>query len=392
MVVLSRGQLYVVVCSLCWSWSACRTVVELSYDVSEEQPVNWLVGDVKTDAQLTELYADDVSVISRLRFTVMRQHSATHPRLFVVDALTGEVRLGARLDREQLMCHRSIVEPCVVRLDVAVRPVAYFLIIRLTINVVDINDHAPVFPDGQLSVDVVESADVGTIIGLPLAVDPDSPPLSVVEYRATAGDTDVFRLVHRRRRGSSGRRLVGESLSLELLTVVDRESVDVYQLTVVALDGGSPALTGTAQLTINVVDVNDNVPHFHHASYDVTVSEDVAPGTTLLHVTADDPDVGLNGRVIYEMASPLSSRLFTVDNTSGAVVVVAGLDCDEGPSSYQLVVSARDHPGVVSTSCVVRVQLTDVNDNRPHIVVDGLIAHSHGQSHNSHRPTPSVRS
>jgi len=348
-----------------------RPVVELNYDFQEEQPIGSFVGDVKHDANLTSLY--EQSIVDQLRFTFMRQYST---RLFDVDATTGVVQSIARVDREQL-CLRA-VDVCVVRIDVAVRPVDYFRIVRLTVNVIDVNDHAPSFPDRQLTVEVLESAGVGTTIALPLAVDPDSPSLSISEYRvATSTATDVFRLVHRQ--GATGG---FDALRLQLISGLDRELVDVYRMTIIAVDGGSPPLTGSTELTVRVVDVNDNSPRFEHADYDVTVAEDVAAGTTLLHVAAVDPDDGLNGQVNYELspqAGPTvtggsSSLPFAVNNDTGAVVVLRSLDRDRGPSVYRFAVSARDMGAdAVATTCVVMVQLTDVNDNAPDIVVDGLL-------------------
>jgi len=346
-----------------------RRVVEVSYDVQEEQPIGSFIGDVKHDANLTSLY--EASVVKQLRFTFMRQYST---QLFGVDATTGVVRSIARVDREQL-CPGG-VELCVVRIDVAVRPVDYFMIVRLTVRVVDTNDHAPAFRDRQLTVEVLESADSGTTIVLPLAVDPDSPPLSVVEYRVEKStDADVFKLVHHH--GSAG---TFGALRLELVSGLDRESVDVYQMLLIAVDGGSPPQTGSIELTVNVVDVNDNSPRFEHADYDITVPEDVTPGTTLLHVAALDADDGLNGRVVYELSPQglldgSTSLPFAVNNRTGAVVVLTSLDRDRGPSMYQFSVRARDMgPDAVATTCIVVVRLTDVNDNAPDIMVDGLLS------------------
>ena len=350
-----------------WASRRSRNVVEVSYDFQEEQPIGSFVGDVKYDANLTSLYARSV-VVDELRFTFMRQYTT---QLFDVDATTGVVRSIARVDREQ-ECPGS-VDVCAVRIDVAVRPVDYFRIVRLTINVVDINDNAPTFRDRQLTVEVLESASAGTMLSLPLADDPDSPPLSVVEYRvATSTDAEVFMLVHHQ--GTTGG--LG-ALRLELVSGLDHELVDEYRMTIIAVDGGSPPLSGTTELTVMVVDVNDNRPQFEHADYDVTVPEDVAAGTTLLHVAANDPDDGLFGRVIYELSQQAAAagRLpFAVNNASGAVVVTASLDRDRGPSTYQFAVNARDM-GVdsASSTCIVVVRLLDVNDNAPDIMVDGLL-------------------
>lgn len=54
--------------------------------------------------------------------------------------------------------------------------------------------------------------------------------------------------------------------------VLDREIRDTYRLTIIATDEGSPQLTGTTTLRINIVDANDNLPNFPPHSV-ISVSE-----------------------------------------------------------------------------------------------------------------------
>lgn len=59
-----------------------------------------------------------------------------------------------------------------------------------------------------------------------------------------------------------------------------------------------------ARLTINVLDVNDNAPRFRPfgvSNYTEKILEGAQPGTTLLSVSAVDPDKGPNGQVIYQL-------------------------------------------------------------------------------------------
>lgn len=44
--------------------------------------------------------------------------------------------------------------------------------------------------------------------------------------------------------------------------VLDREVREKYRLTIIATDQGNPQLTGTAALSVRVIDVNDNQPTF----------------------------------------------------------------------------------------------------------------------------------
>lgn len=54
--------------------------------------------------------------------------------------------------------------------------------------------------------------------------------------------------------------------------VLDREIREKYRLTIIATDQGNPQLTGTAALSIRVIDVNDNQPTFPEHSI-ISVSE-----------------------------------------------------------------------------------------------------------------------
>lgn len=67
--------------------------------------------------------------------------------------------------------------------------------------------------------------------------------------------------------------------------VLDREIRDTYRLTIIATDEGSPQLTGTSTLRINIVDVNDNQPTFppHRA---ITISEGKHSTSICLQVLA----------------------------------------------------------------------------------------------------------
>lgn len=55
--------------------------------------------------------------------------------------------------------------------------------------------------------------------------------------------------------------------------ILDRESVPRYELTVEAIDGGTPSLTNVADLNIDIIDENDNSPYFERSFYTDSVEE-----------------------------------------------------------------------------------------------------------------------
>lgn len=87
-------------------------------------------------------------------------------------------------------------------------------------------------------------------------------------------------------------------VSLVLKQRLDRESRDAYALTLLAIDGGSPARSASLRMRINVLDINDNAPSFSVTShYETTVPENHPSGSSILQVHAEDPDVGASGQV-----------------------------------------------------------------------------------------------
>lgn len=106
------------------------------------------------------------------------------------------------------------------------------------------------------------------------------------------------------------------------MSPLDRESIDQYRLTLIALDGGDPPLSGSLLVTITVTDVNDNTPEFERISYSVRVPEDAATGTVVYRMSATDRDSGANGRIRYGFTDETVREhggTFGIRNDSGKI-------------------------------------------------------------------------
>ena len=104
---------------------------------------------------------------------------------------------------------------------------------------------------------------------------------------------------------------------------LDRESVPQYWLVVTARDRGSPvALQGSCNISVVVLDQNDNDPKFSQGRYAASVAEDVPVGHSVLAVRATDADAGENARITYTLANE-THWLFTIDNATG-IITTAG--------------------------------------------------------------------
>lgn len=99
---------------------------------------------------------------------------------------------------------------------------------------------------------------------------------------------------------------------------LDREAVAQYWLSVTARDRSRAALQGSCNISVVVLDENDNDPQFGQRRYAVQVAEDVPVGHTVLVVRATDADAGENARITYTLANE-THWLFAIDNETGVI-------------------------------------------------------------------------
>ena len=218
------------------------------------------------------------------------------------------------------------------------------------LNVVDVNDHAPKFPNSSYSVHVSELTAGGTDILNVSATDADTGDNARILYSFPPGvDTSLFGLK------SNGWIYIKKQL--------DREQQAVYRFGVVATDQGDPPKSSKADVVVYVDDVNDQNPKFTLPSYIFPVLENESNRTVVGQVSATDLDAGSNAKIAYRFKSP--SPQFVIDKDTGVIRTNQVLD-RETKSSYVLMVEARDHgadPRADTASVTVTVQ--DANDNKP---------------------------
>uniref|UniRef100_A0A8D3C6R9 Cadherin domain-containing protein n=1 Tax=Scophthalmus maximus TaxID=52904 RepID=A0A8D3C6R9_SCOMX len=202
---------------------------------------------------------------------------------------------------------------------------------------------------------------------LPVAQDADTGSNSVKTYKLSANEHFSIEV-------SVG----GDGVSAELVLqkALDREEQPVMTLTLTAVDGGKPARSGTVQIHVNVIDVNDNTPSFTKSLYKVSVGEMLPIGTTILKLNATDLDEGSNSDIRYYLmkrGNVDSPEKFIVTPESGEIVVRAHLDYEEN-NAYELRVRATDQGGSPRSGySKVLVEVVDVNDNAPEISITSLM-------------------
>uniref|UniRef100_A0A8B9JG59 Cadherin domain-containing protein n=1 Tax=Astyanax mexicanus TaxID=7994 RepID=A0A8B9JG59_ASTMX len=239
----------------------------------------------------------------------------------------------------------------------------------VAVHVSDINDNSPLFPVPVINISVKENSPVGGLLASVTAHDSDIGENAQVSYTLIDGDssrTPHFSLDVQ----SYGEQSVSAELVLQ--KPLDREKQSIVKLKLTAVDGGKPAKSATMDIIVNVLDINDNNPVFSKPLYKIKVKENLPFGTKIITVAATDSDEGTNGEIMYSLVEQdgnSASRLFSINEVNGEISVKGNIDYEENPA-IELRIQAQDKSSSPRlTLCKVLIEVEDVNDNAPEILV-----------------------
>ena len=144
-----------------------------------------------------------------------------------------------------------------------------------------------------------------------------------------------------------------------------RQRVDSYNLVVRATDKGEPGLSSTTNVRLMPSGDNQNAPIFSNPRTQVIIPENEPPGSFIIMLSASDRDSGINGMIRYAIREGNEQKMFEIDEKTGNILISKQLDY-ENENEYQLNVEARDLAYESKNSvAVLKIILTDVNDNIP---------------------------
>ena len=273
---------------------------------------------------------------------------ATVPVPFAVDSETGVISVAGELDRETVDSYQFIVRGVLVN-DVRAVPAQTAIFVTVS----DVNDNRPLFEQDSYQANLRENEPSGTLQLTLRAIDVDQGQNANISY-SLLQPSDIIAV---------------ESISGVLTNTrpVDYELTQQVVVIVLATDAGTPALSADINITITIVDENDNRPTIHLSSQQEFVQENVTIGTAVAQANATDLDLADSILFSLLMADATGGRVpsldFTIDEFTGQITTSASLDY-EMVLFYELVVMATDNGGL-SSEAVLLVNITDVNDNSP---------------------------
>ncbi|CAH8648103.1 unnamed protein product [Heterobilharzia americana] len=304
----------------------------------------------------------------------------TSDSIFFTVTQNGLIQLTRRLDLESLCLEQSSCcergKPCELTSSVVIEGgnSEELELVELNVLVQDINDHAPQFISGTSQiVKISELAEVGSALNLIPASDADLSLENQIQRYAIHGvelqktfvlDTSDL-----------------PNVRLRLFQPLDYETTTNYSGIIEACDRRQCA---QQNLTILVIDANDNKPIFVQRSYEVTIPENFSVGQTVLVLNAIDKDSELNARMDFRIQGDVDVNLkktFRLDSHSGHLILQSRLAAHQR-SEYRFavtvseVLSSQGQPldssssriPVTSTdSASVVITVQDLNDFSPSI-------------------------
>ncbi|CAG0921142.1 unnamed protein product [Notodromas monacha] len=265
---------------------------------------------------------------------------------FILDMNSGILKTGSPLDRETQGLYKLVAH---VR---DAKSKAWECTSEIEISLTDVNDNSPVFSQRKYSVTVDENVDVRSLITKVHASDADLGINKKIQYMFVGQAYGQFAI-------DSASGLV------TLAKPLDRELQAMYNLTIQAVDQGTPQLTAEASIIVIVRDINDNPPEFENKYYHVSVPETAIVGMDVVKVWATSKDLGVNAEVSYSIIGGNEHKKFSIHPKSGAIVISDVLDYERA-KEYFLTIEAIDGGSPPLTNhASVNITIQDANDNAP---------------------------
>ncbi|XP_043924992.1 protocadherin beta-15-like isoform X13 [Protopterus annectens] len=271
-------------------------------------------------------------------------------RMFKLNNKTGEITVTEALDFEDTQMYEMEVQ--------AQDGGGLTSFCKVLIEIDDVNDSPPEIVLTSVRSSVPENALPQTIVALLNVKDRDGGGNGDIRcsikghqpFKLTSSFKNFYRLV------TDGQ--------------LDREKKSVYNITIIAIDDGSPPLSSTAVIRLEISDINDNRPVFGKASYIMQITENNNPGALIGSVMATDMDTSENAQVFYSVIEEMVndfplSHFITINSHSGNIFAVRPFDYEQ-LKEFTFLVQARDSgTPTLSSNATIKLYILDQNDNAP---------------------------
>lgn len=263
--------------------------------------ISGLLVNANRDQFVTIVKASDLDEVDQdnLRYTIV---AGNEQQTFSMNAETGITTLTnlANFGNEN-----TIV------LNVSVSDSVYTNFARLKVELLPANLHPPKFDNIGSDVQVPENQPPGYPVTVVKATDQDFGEFGTVTYSIHSDRLmDYFKI---------------DKTTGKLTTRVklDREKLKLYEIPIMATDGGGRSGFHTVQ--VKVTDENDNSPKFLLKEYQTSIHFNHSLATPFLRVRAIDADEGSAAQIEYKIHEKKSSEVtevFAINPTTGDLSLI----------------------------------------------------------------------
>ncbi|XP_069340231.1 protocadherin beta-5 [Eulemur rufifrons] len=292
----------------------------------------------------------DAGAYGNVAYALVQGNEVTQS--FVIDEITGEIRLKKALDFETTRYYNVEI--------VATDGGGLSGKCTVAIEVVDVNDNAPELTMSTLTSSTPENSPE-TVVAVFSVSDPDSGDNG--KMVCSIHDDLPFLL----------KPTFKNFYTLVTQRPLDRETRAEYNITITVTDLGTPRLKTEHSIIVLVSDVNDNAPAFTQTSYTLFVQENNSPALHIGSISATDRDSGTNAQVAYSLLPPQDphlplASLISINMDNGHLFALRSLDY-EALQAFEFRVGATDRGSpALSSEALVRVVVVDDNDNSPFVL------------------------
>ncbi|TKC47576.1 hypothetical protein EI555_011310 [Monodon monoceros] len=314
-----------------------RFVSKLYYfEISEAAPKCTIVGEVFASDR-------DLGTDGEVHYLIFGN---SRKKGFQINKKTGQIYVSGLLDREK----EERVSLKVLAKNFGSIRGADIDEVTVNVTVLDAND-PPVFSLNIYSVQISEGVPTGTHVTFVSAFDSDSvPSWSRFSYFIGSGNENGAFSIN------------PQTGQITVTAELDRETLPIYNLTVLAVDSGTPSATGSASLLVTLEDINDNGPMLTISEGEVM--ENKRPGTLVMALQSTDPDLPPNqGPFTYYLLSTGPATSYFSLNTAGVLSTTREIDREQIADFYLSVVTRDSGVPQMSSTGTVHITVIDQNDN-----------------------------
>ncbi|XP_043399090.1 protocadherin Fat 4-like [Chelonia mydas] len=282
----------------------------------------------------------DVGVNALISYSLENHFEGT----FHINSSTGRLTSKRALDREMVDSYESKI----IATDSGFPKQSASLVLSITVE--DVNDNPPVFLQKSFNVTVKEN----------------EPPSVILNVTATDKDTGYNAIIHYGLTEATSFYLGELSGHITTLQPLDYENCAQHTIVLKAFNPGDPHFQDTANVTVNVEDVNEEGPRFDRPSYYKILQDSSTAGMMVIDINATDESKGFDEGIYYNLTGGNFEGLFKISSIMGQITLTRDIVKQTTTVQYSLMVTATDS-GLppLSTSVKVSVMIAPINTSFP---------------------------